>query len=171
MDDRIDALLADVEAAEAAAGRHARRGELGDEVAAQASELTLRERLRGSLGHRVHVVLPGREVIGLACFLGRGIIVVDGPEFSVIATSWIRGLRSDSRAHRFEAGGLERLGLGSALRRWAAMHVEVSIDVADRPAPVRGLCALVGADYVEIAGRIIPFAAIVSAHARSNPFG
>lgn len=171
MDDRIDALLADVEAAETAAERHARRGELGDEVAAQAAELTLRERLRGALGQVVYVVLPEREVSGTASFLGRDVFVVDGVETSVIAIDWIRGLRSESRIHRLEAGGLERLGLGSALRRWAATHAEVSIDVADRSGPVRGRTALVGADYVEIAGRIIPFAAITAVHAQFNPFG
>lgn len=171
MDDRIDALLADVEAAETAAERHARRGEFGDEVVAQAAERTLLERIRGALGQVVQVVLPGREIAGTADFLGRDILVVDGAEASVIAINWIRGLRADSRVHRIEAGGLERLGLGSALRRWAAMHEEVAIDVADRPGPTRGRCTFVGADYVEIAGRIVPFAAITAVHARTNPFG
>jgi hypothetical protein len=170
MDDRIDALLADVEAAETAAELHARRGELGDETAAQASERTLRERLRGMLGQTVQVVLPMREVVGIAVFLGDGIFVITGAEAYVISIRAIRGLRTTSRTHSFEAGSLERLGMGSALRRLAAEHEEVSIDVADRPGPIRGRCTLVGADYVELAGRIVPFAAISAVHARVNPF-
>lgn len=171
MDDRIDALLADIEAAETVAGQHARRGELGDETAAQAAERTFVERLRGSLGQTVKVVLPMREVVGTAEFLGRDIVVVVGSEASVIAIASIRSLRSTSRAHRFEPGPLERLGMGSALRRLAAEHAEVSVDIADRPGHVRGCCALVGSDYVEIAQRIIPFAAISAVHSRVNPFG
>ncbi|WP_181275626.1 hypothetical protein [Brevibacterium oceani] len=171
MDDRIDALLADIEAAEATAGRHARRGELGDEVAAQAAERTLVERLRGALGQRVKMVLPMREIVGTADFLGRGIIVVVGAEASVISIDSIRSMRTASRSHQFDAGPLERLGMGSALRRLAADHTEVSIDIVDGPGPVRGRCDLVGADYVEIAQRIIPFAAISAVHSRVNPFG
>ncbi|WP_166971036.1 hypothetical protein [Brevibacterium atlanticum] len=171
MDDRIDALLADIEAADAVARQHARRGELGDEVAAQSAERTFVERLRGALGQTVKVVLPMREIVGVADFLGRDIIVVVGAEASVIAIDGIRSLRTTSRAHRFGAGPLERLGMGSALRRLAAEHAEVAVDIADRPGPVRGLCALVGADYVEIAGRIIPFTAISAVHSRVNPFG
>ena len=171
MDDRIDALLADVEAAGTAAELHARRGELGDEVAAQAAERTLLERLRGAVGQAVQVALPAGEVVGTAEFLGRDIFVVTGMETSVIAIGSICGLRSASRRQRMEVGGLERLGMGSALRRLSAEHAEVSIDVSGRPGPVRGRCELVGADYVEIAGRIIPFAAISAVHARVNPFG
>ena len=83
----------------------------------------------------------------------------------------VRGFRLTTRMHRFDAGGLEGLGLGSALRRWSAAHEEVSIDVADRAGSIRGRCALVAYDYVEIADRIIPFAAISAVHARTNPFG
>lgn len=170
MDDRIDALLADIEGADSAAQAHARRGEFGDEIAGQAAERTLLERLRGSLGSTVQVMLSDRDVTGTASFLGRDIIVLAGIEVSAIAISAIRGLRLTTRVHRFEAGGLERLGLGSALRRWSAAHEEVSIDTIDRSGGIRGRCALVAADYVEIAGRIIPFAAISAVHARTNPF-
>ena len=170
MDDRIDALLADIEGADSAAQAHARRGEFGDEIAGQAAERTLLERLRGSLGSTVQVMLSDRDVTGTASFLGRDIIVLAGIEVSAIAISAIRGLRLTTRVHRFEAGGLERLGLGSALRRWSAAHEEVSIDTIDRSGGIRGRCALVAADYVEIAGWIIPFAAISAVHARTNPF-
>lgn len=170
MDERIDAFLADVEAAEFAAERHARRGEYGDELAAQAAERTLLERLRGSLGAVVRVTLPQREIAGTLRFLGRDIIVVVGIETSVAAMSGIQMVKVESRAHHFEPGGLERLGMASALRRWQAMRAEISVDVRDRPGPVRGCCSFVGADYVEIAGRIIPFAAVTAAHGQFNPF-
>ncbi|QUL80898.1 MULTISPECIES: hypothetical protein [unclassified Brevibacterium] len=171
MDDRIDALLADVEAAGTAADRHARRGEFGDELAAQAAERTLLERLRAAVGQAVQVTLPTGEISGTMDFLGRGIVVVTGAETSVIAIDRICGLRLATRMHRFEAGGLERLGMGSALRRLAAEHAEVSIEVSGSSGPLRGRCELVGADYVEIAGRIVPFAAISAVRARINPFG
>jgi len=171
MDDRIDALLADIEAADAAAQAHVRRGEFGDEVSGQAAERTLLERMRGALGSTVQVTMPDRDITGTACFLGRNIIVLAGVEVSVIAIKAVRGFRLTTRVHRFDAGGLERLGLGSALRRWSAAYEEVSIDVADRAGNIRGRCALVASDYVEIAGRIIPFAAINAVHARTNPFG
>lgn len=171
MDDRIDALLADIEAADDACERHARRGEFGDELASQASERTLSQRLRGALGRTVRVVLPKREVIGTVVFLGRDILVVTGAETTVIAIAAIRELRLPSRTHRFSAGGLERLGMGSALRRWAAVHAHVTIDVADRPGFVCGRCDMVGADYVDVAGRIVPFAAITAVQSDSNPFG
>ncbi|WP_166825716.1 hypothetical protein [Brevibacterium limosum] len=170
MDDRIDALLADIEAADSAAQAHARRGEFGDEVAGQAAERTLLERLRGAVGSTVQVTIPDRDVTGMVRFLGRDIVVVAGAEVSAIAIRAVRGLRLPSRVHRFEAGGLERLGMGSALRRWSAAHEEVTIDVADRFGGIRGRCDLVGADYVEIAGRIIPFAVISAIHARTDPF-
>ena len=171
MDDRIDALFADIEAAEAAAERHARSGELGDEVVAQASERTLLERLRGALGTKVRAGLPEREIVGTLCFVGRDILVVAGIETSVIVISGIRSLRLESTVHRFEPGGLERLGMASALRRWQALRVEVSVDIAGPSGPVRGGCAFVGADYLEVAGRIIPFAAVRAVHSRVNPFG
>ncbi|MGC2940323.1 MULTISPECIES: hypothetical protein [unclassified Brevibacterium] len=170
MDDRIDALLADIEAADSAARVHARRGEYGDEVAGQAAERTLLERLRGAVGSTVRVTMSDREVNGAVRFLGRDIVVVAGAEVSAVAISAVRGLRLTTKVHRFEVGGLERLGMGSALRRWSAAHEEVSIDVADRSGGIRGRCELVGADYVEIAGRIVPFAAISAVHARTNPF-
>ncbi|AZU00397.1 hypothetical protein [Brevibacterium linens] len=171
MDDRIDALLADIEAADSAAQAHARRGEFGDEVAGQAAERTLLERLRGSLGSTVQVTMSDRDITGAVCFLGRDIVVLAGAEVSAIAFSAVCGLRVTTRVHRFEAGGLERLGMGSALRRWSEAHEEVSIDVAGRSGGIRGRCSLVAADYVEISGRIIPFAAISAIHARTNPFG
>lgn len=171
MDDRIDALFADLEAAEVAAEHHVRRGELSDEVAAQAAERTLLQRLRGSLGTKVRVALPEREIVGMLCFVGRDILVVAGIEASAIAISAIRSLRLESTAHHFEPGGLERLGMASALRRWQAMRTEVSIDIAGRSGAVRGSCSFVGADYVEVAGRIIPFAAVTAVHGRVNPFG
>src|SRR5690625_1444943 len=93
MDDRIDALLADVEAAGTAADRHARRGEFGDELAAQAAERTLLERLRAAIGQAVQVTLPTGEISGTMDFLGRGIVVVTGAETSVIAIDRICGLR------------------------------------------------------------------------------
>lgn len=171
MDDRIDALLADIEATDTAAQAHVRRGEFSEEVTGQAAERTLLERMRGALGSTVQATLPGRDVTGTVCFLGRDIIVLAGVEVSVIAIRAVRGFRLITRVHRFDAGGLERLGLGSALRRWSAAYEEVSIDVADSAGSIRGRCVLVASDYVEIAGRIIPFAAINAVHARTNPFG
>lgn len=171
MDDRIDALLADIEAADTAAQAHVRRGEFSEEVTGQAAERTLLERMRGALGSTVQATLPGRDVTGTVCFLGRDIIVLAGVEVSVIAIRAVRGFRLITRVHRFDAGGLERLGLGLALRRWSAAYEEVSIDVADSAGSIRGRCVLVASDYVEIAGRIIPFEAINAVHARTNPFG
>src|SRR5690625_8006508 len=119
MDGRIDALLADVEAAGTAADRHARRGEFGDELAAQAAERTLLERLRAAVGQAVQVTLPTGEISGTMDFLGRGIVVVTGAETSVIAIDRICGLRMATRMHRFQAGGPGGTGVGSGQRRRA----------------------------------------------------
>src|SRR5699024_5388087 len=136
-----------------------------------AAERTLLERLRAAIGQAVQVTLPTGEISGTMNFLSRGIVVVTGAETSVIAIDRISGLRLATWMHRFDAEGLELLGMGSALRRLAAKHAEVSIDVSGSSGPLRGRCELVGADYVEIAGRIVPFAAISAVRARINPFG
>lgn len=170
MDDRIDALLSDIEAADTAAQAHARWGEFGDEVAAHAAERTLLERLRGALGQRVRLVTAAREIEGTAVFLGRGIIVVTGAEFSIVSTGHIIGLRTSSRRHRFDPGPLERLGMSSALRRLAAEYEEIAIEIAGQEGAMRGRSELVSSDYVEISGRVIPFSAIAVVHARINPF-
>src|SRR5699024_12465051 len=115
--------------------------------------------------------VPPRGSRGTVDLPAVGIGVVAGAETSVIAMDRMCGLRLATRMHRFEAGGLARLGMGSALRRLAAEHAEVSIDVSGSSGPLRGRCELVGADYVEIAGRIVPFAAISAVRARINPFG
>ncbi|MCI4011332.1 hypothetical protein [Brevibacterium sp. ZH18] len=171
MDDRIDALLSDMEAMHSAQQRHARRGELGDEVAAHAAELTLRERLRGAIGQTVQVLIGDREISGTAVFLGDGILVISGAEIAIIAVAHIRVIRTRSTRHRDEAGSLERLGMGSALRRLAADHEEIAVELTGDGGVVRGRSEMIAADYVEIAGRIIPFGSIAVVRARVNPFG
>lgn len=170
MDDRIDALLADIEAADTAARTHARRGEFGEELAAHASEMTVLERLRGAIGQQVRLMVAGREIEGTAVFLGRGIVVVAGVGTVIVSIDHIVGLRVLSRRHRFEPGPLERLGMASALRRLAADHEEIAIEIAGQEGAVRGRSDLVAADYVEISGRVIPFSAIAVMHADVNPF-
>ena len=170
MDDRIDALLADVEAMHTSQETHARRGELGDEVAAHAAQRTLIERLRGAIGQPVQVVAGAREISGTAAFLGAGIFVVSGIETAIIATGCIREIRTRSRGHKYASGPLERLGIGSALRRLAAGHEEISLELASAGGVIRGRSDMVAADYVEISGRIIAHSAIAIVQARVNPF-
>lgn len=170
MDDRIDALLSDIEASEAARQAHLRRGEFGDEFVAHAAERTMLERLRGSLGSSVRVRADSREVTGTAAFLGAGIIVITAAETSIVAIEHIREVRTHARHHRFEPDRLERLGLGSALRRLAAAYDEITVAIGGRSSVIRGRSTMVAADYVEIAGRVIPFSAIVMVQARVNPF-
>lgn len=170
MDDRIDALLSDIEAADMAAQTHARWGELGDEVATHAAERTMLERLRGTLGQRVRLATTAREIEGTAVFLGRGIFVVTGAEVAIVSISHIIGLRVPSRRHRFDLGPLERLGMSSALRRLAAEYEEIAIEIAGQEGAIRGRSELVSSDYVEISGRVIPFSAIAVVHARIDPF-
>ena len=170
MDDRIDALLADVEAMHASREIHARRGEFGDELAVHAAQRTLLERMRGTLGQPVQVVVADREISGTAVFLGDGIFVIAGVETVVVAIGSIREIRTRSRRHRYEPGALERLGMASALRRLAADHEEISLELAGDGGTIRGRSDMVAADYVEISGRIIPHRAIVLVRARTNPF-
>lgn len=171
MDDRIDALLSDVEAMHSSRQAHARRGELGDEVAAHAAQRTFIERLRGATGQPMQVEVAGREVSGTADFLGNGIVVIAGIETSVVSIDWIREMRTRSRVHRYDSDPLERLGMGSALRRLAASHEEISLELAGGGGVVRGRSDMVANDYVEISARIIPFRAIALVQARINPFG
>lgn len=170
MDDRIDALLADVEAMHTSREAHARRGELGDEVAAHAAQRTLLERMRGAIGEPVQVVVGAREISGRAVFLGDGIFAITGVETSIVAIGSIREIRTRSRRHRYESGPLERLGMASALRRLAAVHEEVSLELAGEGGTIRGRSDMVAADYVEISGRIIPHGSIALVQARVNPF-
>ena len=170
MDDRIDALLSDVEAMHASREAHARRGELSDEVAAHAAQRTLIERMRGAIGQPVQVVVAAREISGTAVFLGNGIFVIAGIDTAVVAIEWIREIRTRSRRHSRESGPLERLGMGSALRRLAAVHEEVSLELAGEGGAIRGRCDMVASDYVEISGRIVPHRAIALVQTRVNPF-
>ncbi|MBM6590174.1 hypothetical protein [Brevibacterium sp. RIT 803] len=170
MEDRIDALLADVEAMHTSREAHARRGELGDEIAAHAARHTLRERLRGAIGQHVQVAVAAREISGTAVFLGRGIVVIAGTESNIVAIDWIREMRTGSRRHRYESGPLERLGMASALRRLAADHEQISLELAGEGGTVRGRSDMVASDYVEISGRIIPHRSIALVRARVNPF-
>lgn len=170
MDDRIDALLSDVEAMHTSREAHARRGELSDEVAAHAAQRTLIERMRGAIGQPVQVVVAAREISGTAVFLGSGIYVIAGIDATVVAIERIREIRTRSRRHRYESSPLERLGMGSALRRLAAVHEEVSLELAGEGGTIRGRCDMVASDYVEISGRLIPHRAIALVQARVNPF-
>lgn len=128
------------------------------------------ERLRGTLGGPVRVWADSREITGTAAFLGAGILVISAAETSIVAVEHIGELRTHARQHRFEADPLERLGLGSALRRLAAEYEEITVTIAGRSSVIRGRSTLVAADYVEISGRVIPFSAIVMVQARVNPF-
>ncbi len=170
MDDRIDALLSDLEAMHSTREVHARRGELAEELAAQAAERTLAERLRATLGRPVQLRAAGREISGTACFLGAGILVVTGTETVVVALDSIVELRASIRRHHQVPDGLERLGLGSALRRLSAAREELTVVLSGDRGTIRGHAEMVAADYLETAGRIIPFGSIALVSARINPF-
>ena len=60
--------------------------------------------------------------------------------------------------------------MGSALRRLAADHEEIALELAGEGGAVRGRSDMVASDYVEISGRIIPHQAIAFVQARVNPF-
>ncbi|MCM1014108.1 MULTISPECIES: hypothetical protein [unclassified Brevibacterium] len=170
MDERIDAFLDDLEAMHTWRERHARRGEFSDELAMQAAERTLLERLRGSLGEEVRVTTESREITGTAAFLGAGICVIAGAEVTIVSLACLYELRTGSRRHDHGAGALEKLGMGSALRRLAAWHEEIVIELRATGRTIRGRTDMVAADYVEIAGRIIPLSRIATVQARVNPF-
>ncbi|WP_350271069.1 hypothetical protein AAFP32_06125 [Brevibacterium sp. CBA3109] len=170
MDDRIEALLSDVEAMHASREAHARRGELSDEVAVHAAQRTLLERMRGAIGQPVQVVVAAREISGTAVFLGDGIFVIAGIEATIVTIGWIREIRTRSRRHRYETGPLERLGMASALRRLASDHEEISLELAGEGGAIRGRSDMVASDYIEISGRIIPHRSIALVQARVNPF-
>ncbi|SMX78368.1 hypothetical protein [Brevibacterium antiquum] len=170
MDDRIEALLSDVEAMHASREAHARRGELSDEVAVHAAQRTLLERMRGAIGQPVQVVVAAREISGTAVFLGDGIFVIAGIEATIVTIDWIREIRTRSRRHRYETGPLERLGMASALRRLASDHEEISLELAGEGGAIRGRSDMVASDYIEISGRIIPHRSIALVQARVNPF-
>ncbi|RBP66152.1 hypothetical protein DFO66_10395 [Brevibacterium sanguinis] len=170
MDERIDALLTDLEGSHAALERHVRRGELAEELAAQSAERSLRERLRGALGRPVRLTAAGREVVGTAAFLGAGILVVTGTETTIVATDRIAWLRTSDRHHVIAEGGLERLGMASALRRLGALREEVTVVLIEEGTTLRGHLQLVAADYLEIAGRIVPLGAIALVIAAVDPF-
>lgn len=170
MDDRIEALLSDVEAMHASREAHARRGELSDEVAVLAAQRTLLERMRGAIGQPVQVVVAAREISGTAVFLGDGIFVIAGIEATIVTIDWIREIRTRSRRHRYETGPLERLGMASALRRLASDHEEISLELAGEGGVIRGRSDMVASDYIEISGRIIPHRSIALVQARVNPF-
>lgn len=170
MDERIDELLGDIEAMHGSQERHARRGEYAEEFAAQAAERTWSSRLRGTLGHRVRVVVGEREISGTTTFVGEGVIVIRGFGVAVVMTRAIAELWSDAHAHSETVSAVERLGLGSALRRWSALRAEVEVVRAGGASTIRGRISMVASDYVEIAGRAVPFVIICAVRAASDPF-
>lgn len=170
MDDRIDALLADVEAMHASQESHARRGQLGDEMAAHAAQRSLRDRMRGAIGQPVQVGVGTREISGTAVFLGDGIFVIAETETTIVAIDWIREMRTRSRRHSCESGPWERLGMASALRRLASDHEEIAVELAGEGGTIRGHSDMIASDYVEISGRVIPHRSIALVRARANPF-
>ncbi len=170
MDERIDAFLDDLEAMHAWQERHARRGEFADELAAHTAERTLLERLRGAVGQEIRVSTDAREITGALVFLGAGIIVLDGPAVTIVSLAAVVDMRIPSRRHRAGEGVLERLGIASALRRLAAAGEEIAVELRASQGTMRGRVELVAADYLEIAGRIVPLSRIASVQARVNPF-
>lgn len=170
MDERIDAYLDDLEAMHAWRSRHARHGEFNDEFVAQSAERTLIERLRGALGHTVRMTVDGREVAGTAVFLGAGICVLAAAEVTIVSLAGVIEMRVSTRRHRQGRTVLEGLGMSAALRRLAAAHEEIVVHLRGTDGTVRGHSELVAADYLEIAGRVIPLTRIAAIQARVNPF-
>lgn len=170
MDERIDAFLDDLEAMHAWQQRHARRGELADELASHAAERTLLERLRGAIGQEIRVATDSREITGTLVSLGAGIIVLTAAETTIVSLASVFELRVGGRRHRRDGDVLERLGMASALRRLAAMHEEIAVELRASRGTIRGHLDLVAADYAELAGRIVPLARIATVQTKVNPF-
>lgn len=74
---RMDRLLADLEAAEAARRAAQRRVEIAEGVRAERAAVTLEDRLRGSLGSDVEVVAAAQPVRGRLVEVARGWIALD----------------------------------------------------------------------------------------------
>ncbi|QEH93680.1 hypothetical protein FV141_09195 [Dermacoccus abyssi] len=74
---RMDRLLADLEAAEAARRAAEKRLEIAEGVRAERAAVTLEDRLRGALGSAVEVVAAGHPVRGRLVEVGSGWVALD----------------------------------------------------------------------------------------------
>ena len=152
---RWDGLFADLEAQLGAAAVQDRAHEVSELTRAERATVLLVDRLRGSQGEVVTVVVrSGARVHGVLADVGSAwLLVVDGPREHLVPTGAVvsvAGLRDGAAPP--EAVALRRLGLGHALR--AIARDRSIVQVVTLAATTIGRIDAVGADHLDLAATL-----------------
>lgn len=153
---RWDALFNDLESQYLESDRLALETEINERSRAEAVDVELQDRLRGSLGCRLTVYLACGEVLhGALSHAGADALVLDEERYQILvpysgATRYVGLAR-----HSFkEASSVRRgIGLARALRGMGRDRAELAITVGNSAGAVRmdGVIDRVGRDYVDLA--------------------
>ncbi len=166
-----------------------RQAEIAERTRAEFARVTLADRLRGSEGRAVVLVVrSGQDVTGEIVRVGSDFLLLATPRQEYVvplaAIASLRGLGPAALSADAAGPVRARLGLGSVLRRIAADRSTVAL-VRDHGPGLTGTLQRVGADFVELrehavdeaprsaAGQhalVVPFAAI-SMLRREGPTG
>ncbi len=153
---RWDALFEDMEAQLAARQRLDFEAEIAERALVDSAGVELADRLRGSLGLSIRVLLSsGSAFEGVLSHAGSEALVLDEPQHQVLipyaAAAQYVGL---SRVAVSEPSAVRRrLGLGSALRGLARNRARVTIFVPHgrEEAALHGVIDTVGRDFLDLA--------------------
>lgn len=136
---------------------------LVDEVTdVYAAELTLSARVLRVVGRTIRVVQSGvPDVDGTLVEVGRDYLrVADNSGFWLLASNWIDGISEASRippiAAQPRASEISTCGLASALRQVKRSGRSVSLLIGERW--IAGSPSLVGKDFLDVGGTIVPLA-------------
>lgn len=149
----MDRFLHDLEAQFDALEGEERRGQAEDVARAERARITLRDRLRGAIGHDVRIDLAsarGLCATGIIVEVGDGwFLVRERNEESLIPLSAVEAIDGlAARAREARTGAIGEVTFGSRLRQWARDRSQVRIWTVHHER--RGVIAAVGADHVEV---------------------
>jgi hypothetical protein len=167
------ALFDDLEQQAAGLAMAQRDAEVAELARAEYAEVTLADRLHGSVGSRVELVVTGAGVLrGRLAGAGAGwCLVADelgSPQEWVVPTGAVTALRGLAPRSRPEAARpvTARLGLGSVLRRLAEQRDTVQLVRVDGERR-NGRLGRIGADFLELVSpdagvEVVPMTAVAA---------
>jgi small nuclear ribonucleoprotein (snRNP)-like protein len=152
---RWDDLFGDLEREWEALGESDRRAEIAERTRAEFAQLSLLDRLRGSVGQQVRLrTLNGHDVGGELVRVGSDFVLVAAPRSEYVialqAVAAVRDVGPRSLQGHVVGPVVARLGLASLLRRVAADRSLVWLTTADGRT-LRGRLQRVGSDFLELA--------------------
>lgn len=154
---RWDSLFNDFEAQFASDRRLAQEAEITERARVEASQVTLADRLRGTLGSEaIFVLSTGARVSGTLGYVGRDwFVLAEGMRQWLVplgSLSYVEAL--GRRVQKTENTRIGSLPLPSAIRRLARDRAEVAVHVVtgqDRGRVLEGVVDGVGQDFLDLA--------------------